>query len=117
MAIAFCLTCLKNKLPSATVVSAKNSASTVGWLAVHVEEYLYLFDDLRYSFVSDNGSGPEINDMVFFLCACPALCRKMKTLTVFRLYCLCLYNFPNSMPDVRSVQLFRPAKVLICARL
>ena len=37
--------------------------------------------------------------MVTFLCGCPELGRKEKTLTVFRLSCLCIGHFPSVLPS------------------
>ena len=45
---------------------------------VRVEEYLKLADDFRYSFFSDDGSGPEIFDLVTLMCGCPELCRMVE---------------------------------------
>ena len=49
------------------------------------QEYMDLVDDLWYGYVRDDGNGPEIEDIITFLCGCLKLCRKMKTLTMFRL--------------------------------
>ena len=38
---------------------------------VHVDEYMDLVDDLRYNYISDNGSGPEVGDEVALPCGCP----------------------------------------------
>ena len=61
-------------------------------------EYKDLVDDLRYQYISDDGNGPEVEDLILFLCRCPELCRKTKTFTMFRLGCLCVSHVPTAMP-------------------
>ena len=48
-----------------------DSSSIRGWVVkeletVHIEEYLDLVDDLQYNYISHDGSGPEISDMITF---------------------------------------------------
>ena len=92
-----------------------NSFSLRGWVAkelktLHIEVYMDLVDDLRYSYISDDGSGTEIGVMITFLCNCPEVCRKKKTLTVLQLSCLCISLFPDSIPDVRFGSAMVPPK-------
>jgi len=60
------------------------------------QEYMDLVDDLWYGYVRDGGNGPEIKDIITFLCGC----RKMKTLTMFRLTCLSVSHFATPLPAV-----------------
>ena len=64
----------------------------------HYLEIVDLADDFRYEFISDDGSGPEIEDLITFLGGCPELCRKTKTLVMFRLSCLCVSHVPAPLP-------------------
>ena len=69
--------------------------SVRGWLAkesrtVHNEEYLGFIDDVSFPFVVEDGVGPEVGDTRSVLCGCPALVRKTRIMTMFRLICLCL---------------------------
>ena len=54
-----------------------------------------LVDNLRYSYVSDDSSGPVIEGMITFMCGCPELCPKTDTLTIFRRGYLCVSHFPT----------------------
>ena len=75
-----------------------------------------LADDLRYSYFSDDRSGPELSDMITFLCGCPELCRNLKCLTVFQLGCLCFSQYPASVSDVRFGSVMTSSKFLIQER-
>ena len=75
-----------------------NIFSARSWVArelrtLHIENFMDLVDVLRYTYFNDDGYGPTIGDMVTFLCSFPELRRK-KTLTMFRLSCLCIGHFP-----------------------
>ena len=59
-----------------------------------------LVDELRYTYIDGADHGPTVGDMVTFLCGCPELCQKEKTLTMFRLCCLCNNRFPPDLPRV-----------------
>ena len=75
------------------------SFSARRWVArelrtLKIEQFLDLVDDLRYAYFDDDGNGPIDDGMVNFLCGFPELCQKQKTLTIFRLSCLCIGHFP-----------------------
>ena len=61
---------------------------------LHIEEFMDLVDDLRYTHIDDDSRGLTVGDMVTFLRGCPEICRKEKTLTMFRLSCVCIGHFP-----------------------
>ena len=44
-----------------------------------------------------------------FLCGCPELCRKQKTLTMFRLICLCIGHFPPFSPSKKFGSALAPS--------
>ena len=83
-----------------------NSFNARGWFArelntLHSENFMDLFDDLRFTFIDDDGHGPAVDDMVAFICGCPEMCSKEKK-TMFRLSCLRIGQFPPVLPSVKS---------------
>ena len=48
--------------------------------------------------------------MITFLCGCPEFGRKVKSLTVFQLSCLCISRFPASIPGVRFGSAIGPSQ-------
>ena len=60
-----------------------------------------LVKNLRYNYIDDDGHGPTVNDGITFLRGCPELCRKGKTLKMFRLSCLCIGHFPPLLRDAK----------------
>ena len=77
------------------------SFSSRGWLSrelrkVHMEDYVEFVDDVRHIYLDEFG----IEDMVFFLSACPDLARRETFLHFFKICCLCLGHIVPSMPKI-----------------
>ena len=53
--------------------------TTASVSGVSVKDYRDLVYDLRYGYMSNDGSGPEIGDKITIFWGCPELCRKTKT--------------------------------------
>ena len=62
---------------------------------------MVLVDDLQFNYFEDNCHAPNVGGMVTFLCGCPELRRKEKTITIFRLKCLSIVHFPPVLPGVK----------------
>ena len=60
---------------------------------------MILMDHLQNGYLSDDLNGPEIGDIITFLCGRPYLGRKTKTLPMFLLSCL--FVFPCPLPVVQ----------------
>ena len=81
------------------------SFSSRGWLSrelrnIQTDDYLELVDDVRHIYLNDFGTGPAIEDIVFFLSVCTELARREYNLHSFNLFCLCLGHIVQSMPKV-----------------
>ena len=96
-----------------------NSFSASGWLArelktLHSQEFIDLVDDLRYTYIDDDSHSPAVGDMVTFICGCPEMCSKEKKLTMFRLSCLRIGQFPPVLPSVLYLVLLVSQPVVRC---
>ena len=67
---------------------------------IHFGEFLNFVDDVIYAYLDEGDVGLEVGDMISFLSGCPGLRYKSRTLTMFRLSCLCLEHISLNLPDV-----------------
>ena len=91
---ASCYSCLFNSFSAKCRVARE-------LMTLHIEEFIDLVDDLRCAYIVDDSHGLTVGDMVTFMIGCPALWRREKTLTIFRLSCLCHGHFPSILPTVK----------------
>ena len=57
-------------------------------------------DDVRHVYLDEVGAGPDVEDMVSSLSACPELSRREYTWGLFNMCCLCLGHVAPKLPDV-----------------
>ena len=97
-----CYGCLLNRFRARGWVARELRTQLIG-------EFMDLVDDLRNSYINDDGHGSTVGDIVTILCGCPEVCRKEKTLVMFRLNCLCIGLFPPISPSVRFGSFVSPS--------
>ena len=68
---------------------------------MHERDYLRSSDNVSFAYSLDYNDGPGVRGMIFLLSSCHELSSRIRTLTMFRLSCLCLQHVVLDSPEVK----------------